>query len=248
VTDPDAPIIEVEELWRSYEVGDQILHALKGVSVSIPAGDYVAVMGPSGSGKSTLLNLLGCLDQPSRGTYRLEGREVGTLSDDELSDVRRHQIGFVFQSFHLIPRLAADENVALPLVLDGVEPEERAERVAVALEAVGLSHRAKHRPSELSGGECQRVAIARATVMRPRLLLADEPTGNLDSASGRQILELLESMNDAGLTLIVVTHDVNVGRRARRVLVLRDGEIEHRVPGAELAPEMLLADPAEATA
>ena len=248
MTDPDAPIIEVEELWRSYEVGDQILHALKGVSVSIPAGDYVAVMGPSGSGKSTLLNLLGCLDQPSRGTYRLEGRQVGTLSDDELSDVRRHQIGFVFQSFHLIPRLAADENVALPLVLDGVEPEERAERVAVALEAVGLSHRAKHRPSELSGGECQRVAIARATVMRPRLLLADEPTGNLDSASGRQILELLESMNDAGLTLIVVTHDVNVGRRARRVLVLRDGEIEHRVPGRELAPEMLLADPAEATA
>jgi putative ABC transport system ATP-binding protein len=205
-------------------------------------------MGPSGSGKSTLLNLLGCLDQPSRGTYRLEGREVGTLSDDELSEVRRHQIGFVFQSFHLIPRLSAEENVALPLVLDGVAPEERAERVAAALDAVGLSHRAKHRPAELSGGECQRVAIARATVMRPRLLLADEPTGNLDSASGRQIMDLLESMNDAGLTLVVVTHDVNIGRRARRVLVLRDGEIEHRVPGSELAPEMLLVAPAEATA
>jgi putative ABC transport system ATP-binding protein len=248
VTDPDAPIIEIENLWRSYEVGDQVLHALKGVSASLPAGDYVAVMGPSGSGKSTLLNLLGCLDQPSRGTYRLEGREVGTLSDDELSEVRRHQIGFVFQSFHLIPRLSAEENVALPLVLDGVAPEERAERVAAALDAVGLSHRAKHRPAELSGGECQRVAIARATVMRPRLLLADEPTGNLDSASGRQIMDLLESMNDAGLTLVVVTHDVNIGRRARRVLVLRDGEIEHRVPGSELAPEMLLVAPAEATA
>jgi putative ABC transport system ATP-binding protein len=248
VTDPDAPIIEIENLWRSYEVGDQVLHALKGVSASLPAGDYVAVMGPSGSGKSTLLNLLGCLDQPSRGTYRLEGREVGTLSDDELSEVRRHQIGFVFQSFHLIPRLSAEENVALPLVLDGVAPEERAERVAAALDAVGLSHRAKHRPAELSGGECQRVAIARATVMRPRLLLADEPTGNLDSASGRQIMDLLESMNDAGLTLVVVTHDVNIGRRARRVLVLRDGEIEHRVPGSELAPEMLLVAPTEATA
>jgi putative ABC transport system ATP-binding protein len=248
VSDADVPIIEFEELWRSYEVGDQTLHALQGVSARIDAGDYLAVMGPSGSGKSTMLNVLGCLDRPSRGIYRLEGREVGTLSDEELSDVRRHQIGFVFQSFHLVPRLSAEENVGLPMVLEGVAPEERAERVASALAAVGLSHRAKHRPNELSGGECQRVAIARATIMRPRLLLADEPTGNLDSASGRQIMDLLESMNAAGLTLVVVTHDVNVGRRARNVLVLRDGEIEHRVPGSELMPEMLLSAPVEATA
>ncbi len=248
MSDTDVPIIEFEDLWRSYEVGDQILHALKGVSARIAPGDYLAVMGPSGSGKSTMLNVLGCLDRPSRGVYRLEGREVGTLTDDELSEVRRHKIGFVFQSFHLVPRLSAEENVGLPMVLEGVTPEERAERVAAALAAVGLSHRAKHRPAELSGGECQRVAIARATVMRPGLLLADEPTGNLDSASGRQIMELLESMNAAGLTLVVVTHDVNIGRRARQVLVLRDGEIEHRVLGSELAPEMLLAAPVEATA
>ncbi len=248
MSDPEAPIIELEELWRSYAVGEQVLHALKDVSLRVPAGDYVAVMGPSGSGKSTLLNMLGCLDRPSRGVYRLEGREVGTLSDDELSEVRGHQIGFVFQSFHLVARLAAEENVALPMVLDGVAPKERAERVAAALEAVGLSHRAQHRPSELSGGESQRVAIARATVMRPRLLLADEPTGNLDSAAGRQIMNLLESMNAAGLTLVVVTHDLNIGRRARRVLVLRDGEIVQRVPGNELAPEMLLSAPVEATA
>jgi putative ABC transport system ATP-binding protein len=241
VTDAEPPLVELEDLWRSYRVGGEDLHALKGVSARIPAGDYVAVMGPSGSGKSTLLNLLGCLDRPSRGTYRLDGRDVGALDDDELSEVRRHQIGFVFQSFHLVPRLAAEENVALPLVLDGVPPEERSQRVGAALRAVGLSHRAKHRPAELSGGESQRVAIARATVMRPRLLLADEPTGNLDSAAGRQVMELLERMNGEGLTLVVVTHDLDIGRRARRVLVLRDGEIVRRVSGSDLAPEMLLA-------
>jgi len=248
VSDGGAPIVELEDVWRSYRVGDEVLDALRAASARIPVGDYVAVMGPSGSGKSTLLNVLGCLDRPSRGVYRLDGREVGTLGDDELSEVRHHLIGFVFQTFHLIPRLAAEENVALPLVLDGVSIEERRERVAAALEAVGLSHRAKHRPSELSGGECQRVAIARATVMRPRLLLADEPTGNLDSAAGRQIMELLEQMNDEGLTLVVVTHDLNIGRRAKRVFVLRDGEIVQRVAGSELAPEMLLAAPIEATA
>ena len=241
-------MVEVEDLWRTYRVGDQELHALKGVSVRMDAGDYVAVMGPSGSGKSTLLNVLGCLDRPTRGSYSLDGRQVGSLDDEELSLVRRNEIGFVFQSFHLVPRLTAAENVALPMSLAGVDPAERERRVASALEAVGLAGRAGHRPSELSGGESQRVAIARATVMQPRLLLGDEPTGNLDSASGRQILELLERMNADGLTLVIVTHDPNVGRRANRVLVLRDGEVVHRVAARDLAPELLLAAPEEATA
>jgi putative ABC transport system ATP-binding protein len=240
-------VIELEDVWRTYQVGDQSLHALKGISLNIPTGDYVAVMGPSGSGKSTLLNLLGCLDRPSAGSYRLDGDEVGSLSDDALSEVRRYKIGFVFQSFHLIARLAAEENVALPMLLAGVPPEERHERAAAALEAVGLGHRAGHRPNELSGGEGQRVAIARATVMRPRILLADEPTGNLDTAAGQQVLEVIEEMNAEGLTLIVVTHDPNVGRRAQRVIVLRDGEIVRTLPGRELEPGLGLAPPEPAS-
>lgn len=233
-------MIELDEVRRSYPVGEEPLLALKDVSARIPAGEYVAVMGPSGSGKSTLLNILGCLDRPTAGTYRLDGRAVGTLSADALSEVRRHEIGFVFQSFHLIGRLTADENVALPMLLAGVPEEERRARMAAALDAVGLAHRAAHRPSELSGGECQRVAIARATVMRPRVLLADEPTGNLDTANGEQIMQLLEHMNAEGLTLIVVTHDPNIGRRSDRVLVLRDGEIVQRVLGRELRPDALI--------
>jgi putative ABC transport system ATP-binding protein len=248
VSSESSPMVELEDLWRTYRVGEHELHALKNVSVRIDAGDYVAVMGPSGSGKSTLLNVLGCLDRPTSGAYRLDGRRVSALTDEELSSVRSNQIGFVFQSFHLIPRLSAAENVALPLVLAGVEPEERERRAAVALEAVGLAERAGHRPNELSGGESQRVAIARATVMAPRVLLGDEPTGNLDSASGNQIMELLERMNGDGLTLVIVTHDLNIGRRANRVLVLRDGEVVHRVAGRDLAPELLLAAPEEATA
>jgi putative ABC transport system ATP-binding protein len=240
-------VIELEDVWRTYQVGDQSLHALKGISLNIPTGDYVAVMGPSGSGKSTLLNLLGCLDRPSAGSYRLDGDEVGSLSDDALSEVRRYKIGFVFQSFHLIARLAAEENVALPMLLAGVPPEERRARAAAALEAVGLGHRAGHRPNELSGGEGQRVAIARATVMRPRILLADEPTGNLDTAAGQQVLEVIEEMNAEGLTLIVVTHDPNVGRRAQRVIVLRDGEIVRTLPGRELEPGLGLAPPEPAS-
>ncbi len=234
-------MIELDDVRRSYQVGERPLHALKGITLNIPAGDYVAVMGPSGSGKSTLLNILGCLDRPNAGSYRLDGDEVGSLSDDALSEVRRYKIGFVFQSFHLIPRLAAEENVALPMLLAGVPPEERRARAAAALEAVGLGHRAGHRPNELSGGESQRVAIARATVMRPRILLADEPTGNLDTAAGQQVLEVIERMNAEGLTLIVVTHDPNVGRRARRVIVLRDGEIVRTLPGRELEPGLGLA-------
>jgi len=238
------PMIELEEVSRSYRVGDEPLLALKGVSARVLAGESVAVMGPSGSGKSTLLNILGCLDRPTSGRYCLRGREVGALPTEELSEVRRHEIGFVFQSFHLVARLTAAENVALPMVLAGVPEDERRTRVADALEAVGLSGRVGHRPNELSGGECQRVAIARATVMKPRILLADEPTGNLDSVNGEQILRLLEAMNRAGLTLVVVTHDPNVGRRSDHVLILRDGEIVQRVAGPQLGADALLERPA----
>ncbi len=219
-------MIELERVSRSYVVGGEPLHALREFSVRIEDGEYVAIMGPSGSGKSTLLNLLGCLDRPTSGAYRLDGEDVGSLSEAQVSRIRRHKIGFVFQAFHLIPRLSAEENVGLPLLLEGVPPEERSERVAAALGAVGLAHRATHRPTELSGGESQRVAIARATILAPSILLADEPTGNLDSAAGGQVMELLERMNAEGLTLIVVTHDPRIGDRAQRVLVLRDGRID----------------------
>ncbi len=228
-------MIELERVCRTYMMGGQPLHALNDVSETIEAGDYVAVMGPSGSGKSTLLNIMGCLDQLSSGSYRLEGQEVGALSEEELSQIRRHKLGFVFQTFHLVPRLSAEENVAFPMVFAGVPRAERLERADVALEAVGLRQRAEHRPSELSGGECQRVAIARATVMRPRVLLADEPTGNLDSASGRQVMEVIEHMNAEGLTLVVVTHDPAIASRAKRVVVMADGRIERRMMGADLA-------------
>jgi putative ABC transport system ATP-binding protein len=234
-------VIELERVYRTYTMGEQSLNALDGVSELIEAGDYVAVMGPSGSGKSTLLNILGCLDRPTRGVYRLDGQDVGALSDEELSSIRRHKIGFVFQSFHLIPRLDAAENVAFPMVFAGVPRAERRERVALALDAVGLALRAEHRPGELSGGELQRVAIARAIVMRPRVLLADEPTGNLDTASGRQVMDLLGGLNADGLTLVVVTHDPNVARRANRTLVMRDGRVAQRLSSADLAEPVPLA-------
>jgi putative ABC transport system ATP-binding protein len=192
-----------------------------------------------------LLNIIGCLDQPSDGVYRLDGADVGRLSDDELSHIRRDKIGFVFQTFHLVPRLSAAENVGFPMVFAGIPRAERRERVAAALEAVGLSPRATHRPSELSGGERQRVAIARSIVMQPLVLLADEPTGNLDSAAGLQVMELLESMQAAGLTLVVVTHDPGIAARAQRVLWMRDGCVVERVSGESLRPrEMPAAEPA----
>jgi putative ABC transport system ATP-binding protein len=228
-------MIELDHVSRIYVMGEQELRALDDVSEDIGAGEYVAVMGPSGSGKSTLLNILGCLDRPSAGHYRLDGQDVGELSEDEISSVRRHKIGFVFQTFHLVPRLSAEENVAFPMVFAGIPGAERRRRVAAALEDVGLGPRARHRPSELSGGERQRVAIARATVMHPQVLLADEPTGNLDSRSGRQVMDLLERMNADGLTLLVVTHDPAVAARADRVLVMEDGRIAERIRGAELA-------------
>jgi len=218
-------VIALRGLTRHFQVGDQTVQALQDVSLTIPDGDYLALMGPSGSGKSTLLHILGCLDRPTGGTYALDGREVGSLPENELAAVRSRKIGFVFQFFHLVPRLTAAENVELPMVLAGVRPAERRARVAKALAAVGLTDRASHRPDQLSGGQRQRVAIARATVMGPSILLADEPTGNLDRASGHEIIELLERMNGEGLTLVVVTHDPEVGQRARHILKLVDGRI-----------------------
>jgi putative ABC transport system ATP-binding protein len=218
-------VIELRGLSRHFQVGDQVVRALQDINLVIPDGDYLALMGPSGSGKSTLLHILGCLDRPTSGHYSLDGREVGSLPEDELAQVRSRKIGFVFQFFHLIPRLTAAENVELPMIIAGIPPAERRERVAKALAAVGLTDRASHRPDQLSGGQRQRVAIARATVMGPSILLADEPTGNLDRASGHEIIELLEKMNRDGLTLVIVTHDPEIGQRARRVLKIVDGRI-----------------------
>lgn len=215
--------IELDGIARSFHLGDSVVQALRPLTVAIEAGEYVAVMGPSGSGKSTLLNLLGLLDRPNAGRYRLEGRDVTTLSADEQAAVRSARIGFVFQSFHLVPRLTAAENIALPLMLAGVPPAQRHARVTRALQDFGLEARAGHRPDELSGGQRQRVAIARATIMQPALLLADEPTGNLDRSTGQEVTALLEALNAAGTTLIVVTHDPVMGARARRQLRMEDG-------------------------
>ena len=206
-------------------VGGRPVHALRGIDLFIARGEYVSIMGPSGSGKSTLLNVLGCLDRPDSGSYLLHDQETARMTEAELSRVRRFQIGFVFQSFHLIPRLTAAENVELPMVFAGVEPADRRRRIASSLEAVGLTSRTDHRPDQLSGGERQRVAIARAIVMEPAILLADEPTGNLDSLSGNEIVQLIEQMNANGLTLIVVTHDADIGGRARRRIRLADGKV-----------------------
>jgi putative ABC transport system ATP-binding protein len=218
-------MIELIGVHRTYMVGGSPVHALNNINLRIEAGDYVSIMGPSGSGKSTLLHILGCLDRPNGGSYRFGGEETGQLNEVELSRLRRNQIGFVFQFFHLVPRLTAAGNVELPMMFAGVPPDERRQRVRQALEKVGLTARADHRPDQLSGGEQQRVAIARAVVMSPALLLADEPTGNLDSASGGEIIRLVEQMNQAGLTLLVVTHDPRIGERACRRIQLSDGDV-----------------------
>ena len=220
-------LIELAGIERVFHLGDSEVHALRQLELRIDAGEYIAVMGPSGSGKSTLLNLLGLLDHPNTGTYRLEGRDVTTLSPEEQARVRSERIGFVFQSFHLVPRLTAAENIALPMTLAGIDPAARKQRVAQALKDYGLADRAHHRPNELSGGQRQRVAIARATIMQPAVLLADEPTGNLDRATGEDVMRLLEELNGKGVTLIVVTHDAALGARAHRQLRMEDGELRH---------------------
>ena len=220
-------LIRLAGIERVFHLGDSTVHALNRLDVAIESGEYVAIMGPSGSGKSTLLNLLGLLDRPDAGAYHLEGRDVTTLSPDEQAEVRSRRIGFVFQSFHLVPRLTAAENVALPMMLAGIPAAERTARVAQALKDFGLDQRADHRPDQLSGGQRQRVAIARATIMQPAVLLADEPTGNLDRATGDDVINLLEALNQRGMTLIVVTHDQKIGSRARRQLMMEDGELRH---------------------
>jgi putative ABC transport system ATP-binding protein len=219
--------IQLAGIERVFHLGDSEVHALRNLNLSISAGEYVAVMGPSGSGKSTLLNLLGLLDRPNTGLYRLEGRDVTTLSPDEQARVRSERIGFVFQSFHLVPRLTAAENIALPMVLAGLAPAQRSTRVKQALKDYGLENRADHRPDELSGGQRQRVAIARATIMQPAMILADEPTGNLDRATGEEVIRLLEGLNARGVTLIMVTHDGALGARAHRQLLMEDGAVKH---------------------
>ena len=218
-------MIQLENIHRYFQVGEQTVHALNDINLAINKGEYVSVMGPSGSGKSTLLNVIALLDKPSSGRYLLNNIDVTQRSDDELAKVRRENIGFVFQFFHLIPRLSAAENIEMPMILAGVAVKERKQRVAQALASVNLQDRSNHRPDQLSGGQLQRVAIARAMIMRPEILLADEPTGNLDSKSGLEIIELLESLNQQGVTLMIITHDQNLGDRAQRQIRIVDGQI-----------------------
>lgn len=219
-------MIQLEHIHRYFQVGEQRIHALNDINVTIKKGEYASIMGPSGSGKSTLLNVIALLDQPSSGRYLLNNQDVTQLNDKQLARVRRENIGFVFQFFHLIPRLSAAENIEMPMVLAGIAAKERKQRVAEVLAAVSLADRANHRPDQLSGGQMQRVAIARAMIMRPGLLLADEPTGNLDSQSGCEIIELLESLNQQqGMTLLMITHDESIGQRAERCIRIIDGQV-----------------------
>lgn len=218
-------MIQLSAVTRIFHMGDQEIRALDHIDLQIASGEYVSIMGPSGSGKSTLLNVIGLLDRPDSGRYQLDGRDVTDLSETEQARVRREKIGFVFQSFHLVPRLTAAENIGLPLILAGIPPAERKTLVEETLQAFDLSERAQHRPAELSGGQRQRVAIARATILRPTALLADEPTGNLDHRIGSEVMTLLENLNHAGTTLIIVTHDRELGLRAHRRLAMRDGLI-----------------------
>jgi len=218
-------MIQLKNLSREFQVGNQVVHALDAIDLSISQGDYVSIMGVSGCGKTTLLNILGLLDTPSSGDYILSGINTSEMNDDEMANIRSTKIGFIFQSFHLIPRLTAAENIEIPMILAGHSQKMRAEKVAKALARVNLTDRSDHRPEQLSGGQRQRVAIARSIVMEPEVLLADEPTGNLDSTSGAEIVELIEELNQGGLTLILVTHDKEIGKRSNRVIRLLDGKI-----------------------
>lgn len=220
-----ADVIILQDIVKQFIMGDTVLWALDHVNFSVAEGDFVAIMGPSGSGKSTMMNILGCLDRPTSGKYFLAGREVAGLSDDELAKIRNAKIGFVFQNFNLLPRMTALENVALPLVYAGVAEEERMERARIALESVGLGDRLEHKPAELSGGQRQRVAIARALVNNPAIIMADEPTGNLDTKSSYEIMDIFKELNAKGKTLLLITHEPDIGQQSKRILVMRDGRL-----------------------
>jgi putative ABC transport system ATP-binding protein len=240
------PLLVLRDLWKSYRLGSEVIHALRGVSLSIGLNEYLAIMGPSGSGKSTLMGILGCLDSPSHGSYSLAGQEVSGLGGDELARIRNREIGFVFQTFHLLPRASALKNVELPLLYGGVAGRERRALALQALGAVGLADRAAHRPAELSGGQRQRVAIARALVTRPRLLLADEPTGNLDSATSGEIMEIFDRLHREGNTVLLVTHEQDIALHARRIVTIHDGRISADLPSDRARQLSYLAHPAAA--
>jgi putative ABC transport system ATP-binding protein len=225
-------LIETRDLWKTYVMGEEQIHALRGVSIAIDSGEYVATMGPSGSGKSTLMNLIGCLDTPTKGSYLLNNKEVASMNDDELARIRNEEIGFVFQTFNLLPRATALHNVELPLVYAGIPSRDRQDRARQALEKVELTQRAMHKPNELSGGQRQRVAIARALVNNPSILLADEPTGNLDSKTGNEIMQVFDRLYQGGNTIILVTHEADIAAYAHRVISIRDGQIEKDVQRA----------------
>jgi putative ABC transport system ATP-binding protein len=222
-------LIEVRDLWKTYVMGSEEIHALRGVSIQIERGEYVAIMGPSGSGKSTLMNLIGCLDTPTKGSYLLNAKQVSQMNDNELAQIRNEEIGFVFQTFNLLPRASALQNVELPLVYGGVASRDRQARARAALEKVELGSRMSHKPNELSGGQRQRVAIARALVNNPSILLADEPTGNLDSKTGSEIMALFSRLHQAGNTIVLVTHEADIAAFAHRTIHLRDGQVERDV-------------------
>lgn len=233
-------VIDIKGIGKSYRIGDVVVNALREVDLQINKGEYVALMGPSGSGKSTLMNILGCLDTPSKGKYKLNGTDVSNMSDNDLAEIRNKEIGFIFQTFNLLARNSSLDNVALPLVYAGYPKKERIERAELALKSVGLGDRMDHKPNELSGGQRQRVAIARALVNNPSIILADEPTGNLDSKTSYEIMELIEKIHEAGNTVIIVTHEEDIAKRAKRIVRLRDGLIENDGPNPDNHPHQSL--------